>query len=94
MFVLGVTGYATGFSLVLAALAKFVSPHDVGAWVSPRGFSIGTLNDPAAHDVLGWWLVPVGLSVGALAVLGTTRLLRWTLRFARIRRPTGAAPPG
>jgi hypothetical protein len=38
--------------------------------------------------VLGWWLVPVGTVSGMLIVLATTRALRWTLRFARIRRPT------
>jgi len=91
LFVLGIAGYATGFSLMLSALAKIVAPQDVGAWVSPGGLSIGANSNPAAHDVLGWWLVPIGLAVGALVVVGTTRLLRWTLRFARIRRPPGRA---
>ena len=89
LFVLGVVGYATGFSLMLSAFAKIISPDHVGAWVHGATFSIGVSSDPAARDVLGWWLVPVGLAVGALVVFGTTRLLRWTLRFARIRRPTG-----
>ena len=89
LFVLGVVGYATGFSLVLSSIAKIMSPDHVGAWVHGGRFSIGTVSDPGARDVLGWWLVPVGLAVGALVVVGTTRLLRWTLRFARIRRPTG-----
>ena len=88
LFVLGLAGYATGFSLMLSSLCKIVAPHSIGAWVGSGHFNIGTTADPAARDVLGWWLVPIGLSVGALTVLGTTRLLRWTLRFARIRRPT------
>ena len=91
LFVLGVVGYATGFSLMLSAIAKVISPHEVGAWLHGGSFSIGTTSDPGAREILGWWLVPLGLSVGALVVFGTTRLLRWTLRFARIRRPTG--PP-
>ena len=91
LFVLGIAGYATGFSLMLAALAKIVTPDQVGAWVGGGHFSIGTFSGPGAHDVLGWWLVPIGLAVGALVVFGTTRLLRWTLRFARIRRPTRAS---
>lgn len=91
VFVLGIVGYATGFSLMLSALAKIVSPDRVGAWVGGGHFSIGTISDPAARDVLGWWLVPIGLVLGALIVAGTMRLLRWTLRFARIRRPTGAS---
>jgi hypothetical protein len=47
-------------------------------------------NDPAARDVLGWWLVPIGLIGGPALVLGTTWVLRWTLRFARMRKPTAA----
>src|SRR6185503_2746085 len=88
LFVLGIVGYATGGSLMLSALAKIITPDRIGAWVGGGHFSIGTVSDPGARDVLGWWLVPLGLAVGALIVFATTRLLRWTLRFARIRRPT------
>jgi uncharacterized membrane protein len=93
LFVLGIVGYSTGFSLMLSAIAKVISPHAVGAWVTQGSFNfnIGTNSSPNARDVLGWWLVPVGLAVGTLVVFGTTRLLRWTLRFARIRRPTGSS---
>lgn len=91
LFVLGIVGYSTGFSLMLSALAKIISPDHVGAWVNGGHFSIGSISNAGARDVLGWWLVPIGLAVGALVVLGTTRLLRWTLRFARIRRPTGTS---
>jgi uncharacterized membrane protein len=91
IFLLGIIGYSTGFSLILSALAKFVWPARVGAWVGGGRFVIGTLFVPGARDVLGWWLVPIGLTLGALIVLGTTRLLRWTLRFAHIRRPTRKA---
>jgi uncharacterized membrane protein len=89
LFLLGIVGYTTGFSLMISALGKILFPHDVGAWLYPGGFSIGTNSNPAARDVLGWWLVPVGMTVGAMTVIATTRLLRWTLRFARIRRPPG-----
>src|SRR5262245_33434208 len=88
LYVLGLVGYATGASLIVAGLKKIVMPHDVGVWISPGGFNIGTTSNPAAREVLGWWLVPAGLAVGALVVVGTTMLLRWTLRFARIQRPT------
>lgn len=94
LFVLGVVGYAAGFSLMLSALAKIISPDKVGAWLHGGSFSIGTTSDPAARDVLGWWLVPVGLAAGSFVVFGTTRLLRWTLRFARIRRPTAPLAAG
>ena len=90
LFVLGVVGYATGFALILAGLGKIIAPSQIGARVGPhRIFDIGVNNDPTARDVLGWWLVLVGLAGGAALVVATTRLLRWMLRFARIRRPTG-----
>lgn len=89
LFVLSIVGYATGFALILGGLGKIFAPNQVGAWVGPHAiFNIGVNNDPNARDVLGWWLIPVGLASGAALVVATTRLLRWTLRFARIRRPT------
>src|SRR5262249_20832203 len=60
LFVLGVAGYAPGFSLMLSGLGKIIAPHVFGAWPSPHGFNIGSNSDPAAHDVLGWGLVPLG----------------------------------
>ncbi len=63
-----------------------VAPGQIGAWVSPGSFSIGTTTNPGAHDVLGWWLVPVGLAVGAIALVATTWILRWSLGFARLRQ--------
>ena len=91
LFVLGVVGYATGAALALAGLLKIFEPSQIGAWVGPHDlFNIGVNNDPAARDVLGWWLVPIGLVGGVALFLATTRVLRWTLRFARIRRPTTA----
>jgi uncharacterized membrane protein len=88
LFVLGVIGYATGFALILAGVSKIFAPSQVGAWVGAHEFNIGVNHDPTAREVLGWWLVPVGLAAGAALVFATTRVLRWTLRFARIRRPT------
>jgi len=87
LFIVGIVGYATGFALVLSGVLKIFLPSQIGAWVGPHVFNIGANNDPAARDVLGWWLVPVGVAGGALLVIATTRALRWTLRFARIRRP-------
>ena len=91
LFVLGVVGYALGFTLVLSGVLKIFLPSEIGAWVGPHYlFNIGAKNDPAARDVLGWWLVPVGVVSGTIFVIATTRALRWTLRFAKIRRPTAA----
>jgi uncharacterized membrane protein len=91
LFVAGVVGYAGGFALILSGIGKILAPTQVGAWVGARDvFNIGVNNDPAARDILGWWLVPFGLIGGSALVLATTRVLRWTLRFARMRAPTGA----
>jgi uncharacterized membrane protein len=91
LFVLGVVGYATGAALVLGGVLKIFSPSQIGAWVGPHTvFDIGVNNDPTARDVLGWWLVPVGIVGGSALFIATTRVLRWTMRFARIRRPTTA----
>ena len=89
LFVLGLVGYSTGASIIMTGLLKLFIPSQVGAWIGPhRILSIGVVNDPAARDVLGWWLVPLCLVGGPLIIMATTRVLRWTLRFARIRRPT------
>ncbi|HEY1434529.1 MAG TPA: hypothetical protein VGG65_04090 [Thermoanaerobaculia bacterium] len=91
LFVVGIIGYALGAALVLAGLGKIVAPAQVGAWVGPHTvFDIGVSNDPAAHDVLGGWLIPLGLLGGPALFVATTRALRWTLRFAKTRRPTAA----
>jgi len=89
LFMVGLLGYSLAVGLLASAVGKMIAPHQVGAWVSPRSFSIGTNSNPAAREVLGWWLVPLGLGVGTVMLVATTRLLRWFLRFARIRRPTG-----
>ena len=91
LFVIGVLAYTLSFSLMVWGVAKIVAPHEVGAWLSPTWLHIGTNSNPAAREVLGWWLVPVGLVGGALAVVATTRVLRWTLRFAPAR-PAGEFP--
>jgi uncharacterized membrane protein len=89
IFLAGLIGYGLGIGLIIAAVGKIFAPAEVGAWLYPGGFSIGTHSGGAgARDVLGYWLIPVGLTIGSLSIVGTTRLLRWTLRFARIRRPT------
>jgi hypothetical protein len=87
IFLAGLVGYGIALGFLAGGFGKMIAPHDVGAWVSPGSFSIGTTNNPSAHEVLGWWLVPVGLAVGASALVGTTWVLRWSLGFAKLRRP-------
>jgi uncharacterized membrane protein len=88
LFIVGIIGYSFAVGMLAGGIGKIIAPHEVGAWISPGSFSIGTITNPQAREVLGWWLVPVGLGVGTLLLVWTTRLLRWFLRFARIRRPT------
>jgi uncharacterized membrane protein len=88
LFLVGIIGYSLALGMLIGGVGKVIAPHDFGAWIYPGGFSIGTNTNPAARDVLGYWLIPVGLTLGAALTIGTTRLLRWTLRFARIRKPT------
>ena len=90
IFLVGLIGYSLAIGFLFGGIGKIFAPHAVGFWVSPDTFSIGTNSNPAARDALGWWLVPVGLGLGVGLFVGTTRLLRWSLRFARVRRPTGA----
>lgn len=83
VFLAGLVGYGMSIGFLLCAILKPFMPDQVGAWVSPGTFSIGTVASvPNAHEVLGWWLIPFCLVAGALALVLTTRILRWTLRFA------------
>jgi len=91
LFIVGLFGYALAAGWIVGAFGKMIAPDKFGAWVSPDTFSIGTNDNPAAHDVLGMWLIPVGLVLGTVFTIATTWLLRWAMRFARVRRPTAAA---
>jgi uncharacterized membrane protein len=85
IFLAGLIGYGIALGFLAGGFGKIVAPNSVGAWVTPGSFSIGTTNNPAAHDVLGWWLVPVGLAVGTVGLVATTWVLRWALGFAKLR---------
>lgn len=86
IFMAGLLGYGIALGFLAGGFGKMIAPRVIGAWVSPGTFSLGTNNNPAAHEVLGWWLVPVGLAVGAIGVVATTWVLRWALGFAKLRR--------
>ena len=85
VFIAGLFGYGLAAGFLLSAILKPFMPHEVGMWLFDGGFVIGTVgaSRPDARELLGWWLIPVGIVVGALALIATTRFLRWTLRFAR-----------
>lgn len=82
-FLIALIGYGVALGFLAGGFGKMIAPNQVGAWWSPGSFSIGTTNDPSAHDMLGWWLVPVGMAVGSVALVATTWVLRWSFRFAK-----------
>ncbi len=86
IFLAGLIGYGIAIGFLGGAIGKVIAPDQVGAWVSPGSFSIGTSSSDVARDILGWWLVPIGLAVGALGLVVTTRVLRWALGFAKVRK--------
>jgi hypothetical protein len=88
LFVLGIVGYSTGFSLMLSAIAKVISPDRVGRVGRRRPLRHRHCPRPRRARRAGMVAGAVGLAAGALIVFGTSRLLRWTLRFARVTRPT------
>lgn len=92
-FLAGMFGYLTAAALFVIAVLKPIFPDRVGAWLGPHGFSMGMMGiDEGAGsvEVLGWWIIPVSLIGGVAFLVGTSRFLRWLLRFA-VRRPFVAA---
>jgi hypothetical protein len=91
-FIVGLLGYGAGFGFIISAILKPIFPDRVGAWADGHGFTLGFRDGPGqANDLLGWWIIPVGVIAGAILVIGTTRFLRWMLRFARRRTPLPVA---
>jgi len=81
---------ALGF-LVCAALKPFF-PDQLGLWVGPHAFFIGTTsgNTPDIHQVDGWWVFPAVAVAGVLLFWLSNRLMvglvRWRLRWSEKRR--------
>jgi hypothetical protein len=84
---LSFVGYATGASFLICAALKPIFPDQVGFWVNldpslgVPTFSIGIVNNPAAHEIMGWWLIPFCLVMGALIIW-----LTWRLGLGAVRR--------
>ena len=86
VFFAGLIGYGMALGFLVCAILKPFLPNQVGAWISPAGFSMGAVAaSPHAHEILGWWIIPFALAAAALSLVLTTRTLRWTLRFATPR---------
>ena len=83
-FFCGVVGYAFGAGLVLVGLIKSIAPAHAGLWmqdgVPVSSGALVVIPPPPAHEVLGWWLIPIALTLGALITLGTTFIIRHSLR--------------
>jgi len=93
-FIIGIFGYGMAAGLLLSAILKPIFPDRVGAWSDGWQFTIGFRDTPPQTEVLGWWIIPVGLIFGALFLIGTTRFLRWMLRFAKSPRMQGITGSG
>jgi hypothetical protein len=83
VFVVSLTGYGLGASLILIALAKPFFPERTGLWIFDRNgkwdFSLG-IQWPHGQELLGWWIIPLGLGLGALFLY-----LTWRLGLANVR---------
>jgi uncharacterized membrane protein len=86
-FLVGLMGYGLSFGFLFCAILKPFDPRHVGLWIN-KGFTLGTTDMPVGDELLGWWMIPVGLVLSALFLIGTTRFLRWMLRFGP-KRPVG-----
>ncbi len=97
VFMIAVTGYATGVGFLLLALLKPLFPRNTGLWVGPgvfdfsfrmgfRGYPAGTV-----HEVLGWWLIPVCVVAGSLTIVATSKLIQLLMKRFHWRVPFVAA---
>ncbi|PZO88173.1 MAG: hypothetical protein DI623_13175 [Sphingomonas sanxanigenens] len=70
--------YLLSAALGIIALAKPISPHNVGAWYGSYGLEAGLLLSPptGGHELLGIWIVPIAVALSLAAYLAGTRLLR------------------
>ena len=79
VFMVALVGYTSSFVMGLAVILRPFN-HNIGLWVGPRTFSIGTQNDPAAHEVLGAAFTPVIAVAAFLIAVATTQWLRRIMR--------------
>jgi uncharacterized membrane protein len=92
-FIFGLLGYGLAVGFIFCAVMKPFLWEKVGLWVHSNGLTMGTISaTETGHELMGWWIIPFGLVVGPLFLIGTTRFLRWMLRFAsRPPLPTSAS---
>jgi len=82
-FIFGLLGYGLAVGFIICAVMKPFLWEKVGLWVHSNGLTMGTISSTeTGQELMGWWIIPFGLIVGPLFLIGTTRFLRWMLRFA------------
>jgi uncharacterized membrane protein len=83
---------AVGF-MVCAALKPFFQDQ-LGLWVGPHAFFIGTTTGTATdiHQVTGWWVFPAVAVAGVILFWLSTRLMMSLVRW-RLRRPDKKSQP-
>ncbi|HEY0307563.1 MAG TPA: DUF1700 domain-containing protein [Acidobacteriaceae bacterium] len=87
-FIVSVTGYCVGASLLLCAVLKPFFPQKVGLWFNtdstdPDSFRLHLGFTPTAgvgHEYLGGWIIPIGLVLGAIFLFLTYRFGQWSIR--------------
>jgi len=85
--------YGVAAACALVAVAKFISPANVGAWKGEHFAGAGIMDVPpaGAHELLGYWIVPVALVIALLCFLGAGKALRLVGRRLLAR---GRSAPG
>lgn len=79
VFMVALVGYLSAFVMTLAVVLQPFD-HNIGLWVGPRSFSIGTNHKPGLHEVLGGWFPLVITAAAFVIAMATTQFLRWIMR--------------
>jgi hypothetical protein len=84
-FLVSLTGYSLAIGFLVTAVWKPFDPERVGMWITPKpeggfDYSLGVVDGPAGHELLGWWVIPLSLALAA--ALG---YLTWRFGAASVR---------
>jgi uncharacterized membrane protein len=80
LFLISLFGYAMAAGFLFVAAYKPFNPSRVGLWASHDGFSLGTIDHPGGHDLMGWWIIPFGIVVAVVVGYLTWALDRFAIR--------------
>jgi uncharacterized membrane protein len=79
VFLFALVGYLGAFVLTLAVILRPFN-HNIGLWVGPHTFEVGTASGPSVHEILGSAFTPVVTVTAFALAFGTTQLLRWIMQ--------------